>query len=56
VRGGVSVDAENTSPEIEANTIKGSLSCSGNSPKPTHDSAPNTVSGSRSGQCGAKGF
>jgi hypothetical protein len=53
---GLSVDAENTAPEIEANIINGSLSCSGNSPKPTHDNAPNTVSGTRSGQCGAKGF
>jgi len=56
VLSGPAVDAENGAPEIEHNFIKGSLSCSGNSPAPTNDGAPNTVSGSRSGQCGAAGF
>jgi hypothetical protein len=38
-------------PEVEANTIGGPLTCSGNSPAPTNDGYPNTVSGPRSGQC-----
>jgi hypothetical protein len=42
--------------EILANSIKGGLSCSGNSPTPTNVAdgtlfEPNTVTGSRSGQC-----
>ena len=42
--------------EIEANTIGAPLSCSGNTPGVTDDGQPNTVSGPRSGQCGAPGF
>ena len=44
-----------SSPEIAANIIAGSLSCSGNSAV-TNDGRPNTVGGTRSGQCGAPGF
>ena len=48
---------EDGEPEIEANqNVQGTLSCSGNSPAPTNDCRPNTVSGARSGQCGAEGF
>lgn len=47
---------QDASPEIEGNTISGSLSCSGNSPAPTDGGQPNTVSGPRSGQCMAAGF
>jgi len=53
---GTPLDSENAVPEIELNTIKGSLSCSGNNPAPIDDLKPNTVSGGRSGQCGAAGF
>ncbi|HXA28126.1 MAG TPA: putative Ig domain-containing protein [Candidatus Angelobacter sp.] len=56
VLAGSAVDAENGAPEIEHNSIKGSLSCSGNAPAPINDGAPNTVSGARAGQCGAPGF
>lgn len=37
--------------ELEANTINGSLSCSGNNPAINNNSHTNTVSGSRSGEC-----
>jgi Bacterial Ig-like domain (group 3)/Regulator of chromosome condensation (RCC1) repeat len=38
--------------EIEANQISGNLACSGNTPlPPTNDGHPNTVTGTRSGQC-----
>lgn len=40
-----------TAPEIEKNSITGSLSCSSNSPSPTDDGLPNAVGGGRSGQC-----
>ncbi|HEX3540315.1 MAG TPA: DUF11 domain-containing protein [Acidimicrobiales bacterium] len=43
--------AEDNSPEIEANQLSGSLICSGNSPAPTNDGQPNTVTGARTGQC-----
>jgi hypothetical protein len=43
--------AEDAHPEVEANRMLGALSCSGNSPTPTNDGQPNTVSGVRSGQC-----
>jgi hypothetical protein len=56
VLAGSAVDAENGAPEIEHNSIKGSLSCNGNTPAPTNDGAPNTVSGARVGQCSASGF
>src|SRR5439155_1700763 len=42
-----------TAVEIEANTITKDLACSTNAPGVTNDSKPNTVSGARSGQCGA---
>ncbi|MFB7445937.1 Ig-like domain repeat protein [Streptomyces mirabilis] len=42
---------EDTRAEIEGNTIGGSLSCTGNTPAPTNDGNPNTVTGSRIGQC-----
>ncbi|MFI6151803.1 Ig-like domain repeat protein [Kitasatospora sp. NPDC051170] len=42
---------EDTRAEIEANTITGSLRCLGNTPPPTNDGHPNTVHGSRGGQC-----
>jgi hypothetical protein len=47
---------EDAAPEVEANNVQGSLSCAGNSPAPTDDGHPNTVSGARSGQCGSAGF
>ncbi|MER7757761.1 Ig-like domain repeat protein [Kitasatospora sp. NPDC097643] len=42
---------EDSRAEIEGNTIGGSLSCSGNTPPPTNDGHPNTVTGPRLGQC-----
>ncbi|WP_369185345.1 FG-GAP-like repeat-containing protein [Streptomyces sp. Y1] len=36
---------------IAANTIAGSLACSGNTPPPSDDGRPDTVSGPRTGQC-----
>ncbi|MFJ9448545.1 hypothetical protein ACIRRH_43135 [Kitasatospora sp. NPDC101235] len=42
---------EDNHPEIEGNTIAGSLACSGNTPPPTDDGHPNTVTGARAGQC-----
>jgi hypothetical protein len=44
-------DEESTQSEIEANTIGGSLSCTGNTPPPTNDGHPNKIIGSASGQC-----
>jgi hypothetical protein len=37
--------------EVEGNHIGGTLSCSGNTPPPTNDGQPNTVTGARTGQC-----
>lgn len=43
--------------EIEANVIGGRLDCQGNTPSPTQDGQPNTISGGRSNQCGiSSGF
>ncbi|MGW3045516.1 Ig-like domain-containing protein [Kitasatospora sp. NPDC001159] len=42
---------EDNRPEIEGNTIAGSLACFGNTPPPTNDGHPNTVTGARTGQC-----
>ncbi|MFF9646633.1 Ig-like domain-containing protein [Kitasatospora aureofaciens] len=42
---------EDNRPEIEGNTIAGSLACFGNTPPPTNDGHPNTVTGVRTGQC-----
>ena len=53
---GTGLFPEDSRAEIEGNTITGNLSCTGNSPPPSHDTQPNTVSGTRSGQCGAAGF
>lgn len=47
---------QDATPEIEGNTISGSLSCSNNSPAPGNGGQGNKVSGSRSGQCSAAGF
>jgi uncharacterized repeat protein (TIGR01451 family) len=47
---------EDIGAEIEANSIGGNLSCSGNAPPPTNDGHANSVSGNRSGQCAAGGF
>ncbi|MFF4565475.1 Ig-like domain repeat protein [Streptomyces sp. NPDC001435] len=38
---------------IVGNTVQGSLSCVGNTPPPTNRGTPNTVLGSRAGQCSA---
>jgi hypothetical protein len=40
-----------TTTEIEANQISGNLACTGNTPPPTNDGLPNTVTGTRTGQC-----
>lgn len=42
---------EDNRPGIEGNTIGGSLVCSGNTPPPTNNGHPNTVTGTRTGQC-----
>ncbi|WP_241825464.1 ExeM/NucH family extracellular endonuclease [Micromonospora sp. CB01531] len=36
---------------VAANTISGSLGCSGNTPAPVNDSRPNVIKGSATGQC-----
>ena len=38
-------------PEVEANVITGTLSCSGNAPPPVNDGRANVVKGKKSGQC-----
>jgi len=43
-------------PEIEANTIGGSLACSANSPVASDGGQSNAVHGRRTGECGAPGF
>ena len=48
---GTGPDEETTRSEVEANTVGGSLSCSGNTPPPTNDGHPNKVTGSTGGQC-----
>ena len=53
---GSGATGEDAAPEIEANKIQGTLTCSGNSPAPTNDGKPNTISGARSGQCSSPGF
>ena len=52
---GAGPTVEDAAPEVEGNSISGSLSCTFNSPAPTADHQTNTVSGSKSGQC-AVGF
>jgi hypothetical protein len=48
----ITVPSENaTATELEANRIIGVLSCTGNTPPPTNDGEPNTVIGTRTGQC-----
>src|SRR5439155_7647186 len=42
---------EDASPELESNQITGNLACSANNPAPINDGHPNTVSGTRTGQC-----
>jgi hypothetical protein len=41
---------------IEANTIGGGLACSGNTPMASDNHQPNTVYGTRSGECSASTF
>jgi hypothetical protein len=60
--GSVTITGNVTSPlgegvaEVEANTISGNLSCSGNTPTPTNDAHINHVSGTQPGpQCAPKG-
>jgi hypothetical protein len=53
---GTGPDPEDLAPEIEGNSITGSLSCSANSPAPTDDGQHNGVSSLRSGQCSASTF
>jgi uncharacterized repeat protein (TIGR01451 family) len=48
---GASPLSEDKTPEVEANTVSASLSCSGNVPGVTNDAQINTVHGARSGQC-----
>lgn len=48
---GVGPFPDDTRPEIEGNTIAGSLTCSSDTPPASNDGHPNTVSGSRSGEC-----
>jgi uncharacterized repeat protein (TIGR01451 family) len=42
---------DDTSPELEANVISGSLSCSANSVSPRNDGQPNHTAGAETGQC-----
>lgn len=43
--------SEDFTTEIEANTIGGSLHCTGDTPPPANGGQPNSVTGSRTGQC-----
>jgi uncharacterized repeat protein (TIGR01451 family) len=45
--------AEDSAPEVEANTITANLVCSGNTPTITNGGQPNHVGGTRSSQCAA---
>jgi hypothetical protein len=36
---------------VSGNTVRGTLSCAGNSPAPTNEGTPNTVTGPATGQC-----
>jgi hypothetical protein len=57
ITGAVSVTGNIGGPiVIEGNRISGPLSCRGNTPPPADDGHSNTVTGARSGQCGASGF
>jgi hypothetical protein len=47
---------EDARPSVESNTIGGPLTCTSNSPTATNNGHPNSVSGGRSGECGAPGF
>jgi uncharacterized repeat protein (TIGR01451 family) len=47
---------EDLHPEVEANHIGSSLICPGNSPAAINDGHPNTVGGTRTGDCSAAGF
>lgn len=47
---------QDTRAQIEANTIRGGLTCSNNIPTATDNGRPNTVRGKRSGECAAAGF
>ena len=42
---------EDVTTELENNTVRGALNCSGNVPPPSNDGQPNHVSGPRAGQC-----
>ncbi len=53
---GAAPGEDSAAPELEGNTIGGPLSCSGNTPAPTSDGRPNTVSGPKSGQCSVPGM
>lgn len=47
---------QDATPEIEHNTVTGGLACSTNNPAPSNGGQPNSVSGTRSGQCVAGSF
>jgi hypothetical protein len=53
---GPTAGADSTAPEIEGNTIAGTLGCSGDSPAPASDGYPNTATGPKSGQCSVAGM
>jgi len=42
---------KSTQSEIEANTIGADLFCTGNTPAPTNDGHPNSITGQGFGQC-----
>jgi hypothetical protein len=48
---GGGLQAEDAVPEVENNSISGSLGCTGNNPAPSNDGQKNSVKGSRTGQC-----
>jgi hypothetical protein len=48
---GVGLFPDDRSAEVEGNVINGGLVCSNNQPPPTNDGQPNSVTGSRAGQC-----
>jgi hypothetical protein len=46
-----SIAEDLAAPELESNAVTENLSCSGNSPAPINDGHPNSVKGTKTGQC-----
>ncbi|GAA1159032.1 hypothetical protein GCM10009664_28630 [Kitasatospora gansuensis] len=53
ITGSVQLSSNHGGLTVGANTVGGSLHCTGNTPPPVHNGAPNTIGGARTGQCAA---